>query len=283
MIRIKEIFNKEILLNHLSKLEIKEVSGVIITKYDGKLLKETDVSTRYESFDFSGYVSKIIDEILKNFNINKYELIFKDGKQQIILTSDDVVLDDDNFKMSFYILNSSDKSRALNISLGLRSDNYSFITEAGTIYKKHYTGISDYVDEKLDIKTEVFKQQLEVIKSLKNDEISFKNLKKVITTSLTKDDKYLSSQESVFINFLSKYYSSEPSNSEIKKSLFSYLYSSASKRTDLDIDFSSYQVFKVYLKLFSNKDSYTIKNESERIMRMSKYFKRRNILNLIES
>ncbi|MFM2393509.1 MAG: hypothetical protein RLZZ546_1491, partial [Bacteroidota bacterium] len=39
-------FVKEIINEKISKLEVIENSGVLITKYDGKLLKEKDISTR---------------------------------------------------------------------------------------------------------------------------------------------------------------------------------------------------------------------------------------------
>ncbi len=272
-------FEKEIVNEKISKLEIVENNGILITKYDGKLLKEKPISTRYESFDFKGYVSKVMDEIVINFKINSYELIFKEGVQQIILKSDEILIDGESFIITFFILNSTDKSRALNVSLGLKNKNYTFITEAGTIYKKHYKGINEYVDDKLNINTDVFKEQLELIKSLKGEEISLKDIKKVITTSNVAD-KYLLSQESVFINFMMKYHYHLEKGNEVRTKLYNVLYH-GEKNHDFYLD--SYTSFIIYLSLFIKKDSYVIKNESERILRMSKYFKRRNILNMLNN
>jgi hypothetical protein len=62
-------FDKELIYKTLSKLEIIPSNGVIITKYDGKFLAEKEISKKYESFDFHGYVKKVIDEITSNFDI----------------------------------------------------------------------------------------------------------------------------------------------------------------------------------------------------------------------
>ncbi len=278
MIKYNGVFNKEILNEKISKLEIIENNGVLITKYDGKFLKEKEISNRYESFDFKGYMKKVIDEISENFNITNYELIFNGGVQEIELKSDEITQDDEKFTLTFFILNSTDKTRALNVSLGLKNDDYTFITEAGAIYKKHYTGINDYVDEKLNLKTDVFKEQLQIIKSLKGEEISIKDIKKVITSS-TLNDKYLSSQETTFTSFLLKYYYHLSKENPLKKILYNINYG-YDKNHDYYLD--SYTSFLLYMKLYLNRDSYIIKNESERILRMSKYFKRKNILSMLE-
>lgn len=277
MVRYNGKFDKELLNEQISKLEVVESGGVLITKYDGKFLKEKEISNRYESFDFKGYIKRAVDEIIENFNVTDYELMFKGGVQEIKLRSDETELDGEKFVLTFFILNSTDKTRALNVSLGLKNKNYTFITEAGSIYKKHYTGINDYVDERLNLKTEVFKEQLEIIKSLKGEEISLKDIKKIITTS-TVNDKYLTSQESKYSNFLLNFFYHLDHKNPLRKT-FNDIINNRDKRDDYYLD--SYEVFLVYLKLFSNKDSYIIKNESERILRMSKYFKRRNIMSIL--
>ncbi|MFM2392689.1 MAG: hypothetical protein RLZZ546_671, partial [Bacteroidota bacterium] len=192
--------------------------------------------------------------------------------------SDEIIIDDEMFLLTFFILNSTDKSRALNVSLGLKNKSYTFITEAGTIYKKHYKGINEYVDDKLNLNTEVFKDQLDLIKSLKGEEITLKDIKKVITTSHV-SDKYLSSQEAVYSNFLTKYYYHLEKGTELKNKLYSVL-NHGEKNLDFYLD--SYTSFLIYLSLFSKKDSYVIKNESERILKMSKFFKRRNIMTMLK-
>lgn len=277
-------FDKELIYKTLSKLEIIPSNGVIITKYDGKFLAEKEISKKYESFDFHGYVKKVIDEITSNFDIKNYYLYLNKGIQQIKLEGDEISFNDEKFKICFFILNSSDKTRALSVSLGLRNKNYTFITEAGTIYKKHYNGINNYVDENININTNIFKEQLEILKSLIGETISYKDLQKTVTTSLN-SDKLLSSQELVFNNLIRAYYYSLEKNHHIKQKLCDIIYHSKFSTKELDYDFylDSYEVFKIYMNFFANKDSYVIKNESERILKMSKYFKRKNIINVLNN
>ncbi len=279
VMRKSGVFNKEEIVDIVSKLEIIQSNGVIVTKYDGRFLAEKEISKKYESFDFNSYVEKVIDEITKNFEIKKYTILFKNGIQQIILEGDEIEYDNEKFVITFYILNSSDKSRALSISLGLKNKKYSFITEKGTIYKKHYSGINEYVDDNLNLNTDIFKEQLDVIKSLIGEEISLSDIKKVITTSLN-GDKILSSQENIFNSFIRSYYFSE-NDKFIKDKLYPIIYNLKNREIDYNFYLDSYKCFEIYMKFFSSRDSFIIKNESERILKMSKYFKRRNIINML--
>ena len=49
--------------------------------------------------------------------------------------------------------------------------------------------------------------------------------------------------------------------------------------SNLDINLDAYEMLKLYLSIFNNQDSHIIRNESERIMNMTKYMKRVRILN----
>jgi hypothetical protein len=63
--------------------------------------------------------------IEKNFKISQYKIDIIGGKQYLQLISDKVEVGGVEFYKSFYILNSSDKSRRLSFNVGLYSENAS--------------------------------------------------------------------------------------------------------------------------------------------------------------
>ena len=100
-------YNKESLFNKIDKISIEQVNNQIITKYDNIVRSIVNVSKYYEIFDIKKYLKERIEFIEKNFNISKYNLIIKSGRQELTLLSDVVDINGTEFNKSFFILNSS--------------------------------------------------------------------------------------------------------------------------------------------------------------------------------
>ena len=113
-------WNKEELLKELDKLSIERTGNTIVTKFDNRIIKTSNVSDIYEVFDFVSYLKEKIDIIESNFPIHKYNLQIWGGKQLLQLISEEVIIGEDKFHKSFYIINSTDKSRRLSFDLGLK-------------------------------------------------------------------------------------------------------------------------------------------------------------------
>jgi hypothetical protein len=136
-------YNKEQLLNIIDKISITKEGTQVITKFGERVIKVTNVSNRYEIFNISGYLKNKIELIEKNFTISKYKFDIIGGKQYLQLISDSIQVGGVDFHKSFYILNSSDKSRRLSFNVGLYSDtNDLYVIGASNtgLIKKHLKG-----------------------------------------------------------------------------------------------------------------------------------------------
>ena len=115
-------YNKQELVDKINSISISlnEV-GQVITKYRDRVVSISNVSKRYEIFDIKKYLLDKLELIEKNFNIVKYDFQIKKGIQYLTLLSDTVTIEGVEYHKSFFILNSSDKSRKLSFNAGLYS------------------------------------------------------------------------------------------------------------------------------------------------------------------
>ena len=243
------------------------------TYFDSREVSRKKVSNKYEIFDFRPFVIQCINEVRKNYEILKYELTIVGGRQQITLVSTPETIKGETFQRSFYLLNSSDCSRALSFSYGLKHNNFNFISKKGTIYKKHYRGITEYVEDRVDLDDTIFIEQLELFKKIIGDSIYMSNVQKVITES-----EYLKDSKVTLKNNFHKFCSllkgelRDTLTEENKKSLQKSYYTMGSEdfvfNTDVNFMVDSFTVFKTYLQMFNKKDAGTVRKESERISKM---------------
>lgn len=267
-------YNKEELFNYIDRLSIERIGDQIITKYNGNITKIANVSKIYEVFDISKYIKDKISDIEKNFTISKYKLIIKGGFQFLKLISDSVDVGGDKFYKSFYILNSSDKSRRLRFNVGLQSEDFYFINGVNNIglSRKHIRGLSEKAEEAtIGINDETFNEQIESLESIIGHRIAFSKVREVI---LGEGDipevnhlKFDSLKNSMMNNVnLTR---------EQRKML---LIKSKNMVVVDDFYLDAFYILKEYLKLFNKKDSHIIKNESDRIMKMTQWSVRNRVL-----
>ena len=161
------IYNKEEIFSYIDKIEVEKVNGQVITKYNGRVTQVANVSKRYEIFDIAKYLKEKIELIEKNFTISKYQLIIRKGQQYLQLISDSVNIGGIEFYKSFYILNSTDKSRRLSFYAGLHSQNYYYIGANNVgLSKKHLTGVNVAAeDASKGLTGETFDEQIESLQN----------------------------------------------------------------------------------------------------------------------
>lgn len=117
--KIEKDYNKEGIFNTLDKLVLTRNENNILTKYDNKLISNTIVTNKYELFDFSTFSKQVINEIENYFSPDKYQLRITQGQQELRLIGEEVLINGDRYTKMFNILNSTDKSRALQLNVGL--------------------------------------------------------------------------------------------------------------------------------------------------------------------
>ena len=275
-------YNREQIFNTLDKISIEKVEGQVITKFDGRVINISNVSNRYEIFDIVKYLKDKIDLIEQNFKISKYELRLTSGRQYLQLISDEIEIGGIRFYKSFYILNSTDKSRRLSFNLGLQSDNVSVVGIKNVgIIKKHLTGVTKAAeDASIKIDHETFNEQIEAMQSLVGHRISFSKMREVILGEKEEVPQINHRKFDAFKNSLR--WNTSDSRIQLTKDQRDLLFKESinikeiPKEKDFYID--AYWSFLAYLRIFHREDSHIIRVETERIMKMTQWAVRNSAL-----
>ncbi len=277
--KIFRSYNREQILNYFSYLKISKEDSLIYTKYKENTISVTPVSDRYEIFDISAYITNILSKVEKNFKISEYYACIKGGVQTLELISDKIEINDVTFYKSFYIINSSDKTRALSFNLGLRSNDFYMVGNNLNLYKKHLTGIGKVSDEVTgDIEVESFNEQLESIKPLFNNKVLLSNVRKVILgnseeISKSNHKKFDFFKNSIRYGRMCEYLKQNQIDILNKDSEDIH---EIAKTDDFYID--AFYAFQIYLSIFKNQEAYVVKKETKKILNITQWVIRNNIL-----
>jgi len=278
-------YNKVELFNKIEKISIEKVGDQVVTKFDGKVINTTNVSNRYEIFDIVKYLKDKIIDIEKNFTISKYNFTLTSGRQYLQLISDKIDIGGIDFYKSFYILNSTDKSRRLSFNVGLYSDTSKFyiissVKNVGLV-KKHLKGVTEAADEAMiGLNDETFDDQIESLNSIVGHRIQLSKLREVILGDKSEIPKVNHRKFDAFKN--SVRFAGNDKRIPLTDGQHKFLMiesekiSSVPKEHDFYLD--AFWAFQVYLTLFNRQDSHIIKNETERIMKITQWAVRNNVL-----
>jgi hypothetical protein len=288
MISFKD-YNKEVLFEKIENISIEKVGSQVITKYHGKVIKVANVSNRYEIFDISKYLKSKIELIEKNFNITRYKFSVVGGVQYLQLISDKVEVGGVEFYKSFYILNSSDKSRRLSFNVGLYSEKSNFyvidIKNTGLL-KKHLKGVSKAAEEVSNTfsDSETFDEQIKSLKSIVGHKVLFSKVRDIILGDDANISKINHQKFDAFKNVIryeverKKETISKSYSKEIKSLLFTKSDKIGLIEKELDFYVDAFWAFRIYLRLFNKQDSHIIRNETKRIMKITQFSIRNSIL-----
>ncbi len=275
-------YDKEELFKMIDAISISRKGNQVITKYYNKVIKTANVSNRYEIFDISKYLKSKIKSIEENFDISQYSLLVKGGIQYLKLISDKVNIGGVDFYKSFYILNSSDKSRRLSFNVGLKSDDGNFYTVGTTnasLIKKHLKGVTKAAeDASVGFDGESFDDQIKSIQSLVGHRISFSKMREVI---LGEGDipKVNHRKLDAFKNNIR--YARDGGfllNTQQRRFMLEYSENTDSVPVNLDFDMDAFWAFKIYMRIFNRQDSHIVKNETTRIMKMTRWAVRNSLI-----
>jgi hypothetical protein len=276
-------YNRETLFNVINKISIEKVNEQVLTKFDGKLIKVANVSNRYEVFDIAKYLKDKIELIEANFDIDRYKLEVVGGRQYLKLVSDKILIGGVDFYKSFYILNSSDKSRRLSFNVGLYSEESDFhiigVSNIGMV-RKHLTGVTKSADEATEnINDETFDEQIDMLNSIVGHKVAFSKLREIIIGDAPFVDvpKINHKKFDAFKNSIRHY-----SNLEFTTKQRELLFKESSNITEIekadDFYLDAFWVLREYLKIFKRQDSHIIKTETERIMKITQCSVRNSLL-----
>ena len=276
-------YNKEEIFKTIDQISIeKNEQNQIITKFGRRVINITNVSNRYEIFDIVKYLKNKIELIEKNFTISKYQLKITNGQQYLQLISDKVEVGGVEFYKSFYILNSTDKSRRLSFNVGLYSQSSNFYMIGANnvgLTKKHLTGVTKAAEDASEgLNGESFNDQIESLRSLVGHRIQLSKLRQVILGDKEDVPQINHRKFDAFKNSIR--FAASDGLIKITNDQRHQLFTESEKITTIQHDFyiDAFWAFQVYLRLFNKQDSHIIKNETDRIMKMTQWAVRNNVL-----
>lgn len=278
--------NKEQLFSIIDKISITKEGTQVITKYGNRIIKVANVSNRYEIFDISKYLKDKIETIEKNFKISKYRLDIIGGKQYLQLISDSIQVGGVDFHKSFYILNSSDKSRRLSFNVGLYSDinDLYVIGSSNTgLIKKHLKGVTHAAEVASEgLNGETFNEQIESMESIVGHKVAFSKLREIILgegeipqINHRKFDAFKNN-----VRYVANKIELVQTKLSVEQRNMLYTESNKIKEVTRELDFyvDAFWAFQSYLKIFNRQDSHIIKIETERISKITQCSIRNSIL-----
>jgi hypothetical protein len=270
-------YNKADLFRKIDAIEIFQQGAQVITKYFGNVINTTPVSNRYEIFDIRSFMKSKIDYIESNFNITFSNLRVRGGIQELILLSDEVEIAGINYYKAFFILNSSDKSRRLSMNLGLyQADNGTYLVsniKNFSLITKHLKGITDKAEvaaQNIDVET--FDEQINSIRSLVGERVMMSQVRNII---VDKDQKVNHNKFDALKNVL------RWNSKKLTKEQVAFLMTPSEKLNitpEIDFSLDAFHIFQAYMNVFRNQDSYVVRKETEKILKITQCFIREDKL-----
>ena len=270
-------YNKADLFTKIDAIEIFQQGAQVVTKYFGNVINTTPVSNRYEIFDIRSFMKSKIDYIESNFNITFSNLRVRGGIQELILLSDEVEIAGINYYKAFFILNSSDKSRRLSMNLGLyQADNGTYLVsniKNFSLITKHLKGITDKAEvaaQNIDVET--FDEQINSIRSLVGERVMMSQVRNII---VDKDQKVNHNKFDALKNSL------RWNSKKLTKEQVAFLMTPSEKlniTSEIDFSLDAFHIFQAYMNVFRNQDSYVVRKETEKILKITQCFIREDKL-----
>jgi hypothetical protein len=262
-------FNSDDIKEKLSKFSNDVEDGFLVTRYDGREICKVEISKIYYNFDFSGFSISILDEIMNYFQPESYKLSVASGVQEIRLFGGEIYIDNERYEKMISIINSTDKSRALSMNVGLVK-----VIKGGT--PKSYTILTSFANKhyksSLPEKIKIFSENLinfnididfhiKTIEDLKNKEVSFVDFLKKI---MFKDNGDVLKSVELKVRALGK---SLLYNKGFRNEYNTLGYITASKLNSMkDFKINAKVIYDTYVELFKDYDTSVIARESRRII-----------------
>jgi hypothetical protein len=280
--KISKIYDKENIFSTLDKLKLSQKENNILTHFDGRLIANTLVTEKYELFDFPTFAKDVVEQVENYFTPETYNLRITKGTQELRLIGEEVLINGDRYSKMFNILNSTDKSRALQLNVGL----IRFICSNGMVVAaegEDYSGLkTKHFKNSLPEKVKIFvdsldtfdmniQKQSEIIENLNGRFVSFKEL----ATKLALDEDGIMNDNKAFKlrAFAKKLLTSETDKLvdlhsdqiTLLKNANLFLNPDFDK---VDIQMSAYNALNCWTEVYRNYDSSILKRETNRILEL---------------
>ena len=279
--RIENPFNKNDIFETLDMLQISQRGMQIQTHFGGNLISDTEVSGKYEIFNFPDFAKEVVGQVQNYFTPEKYQLRIAKGQQELRLIGEDVVVNGEQYSKMFNILNSSDKSRALQLNIGL----IRFVCTNGMVIgveNEHAAMKTRHFKATLPGKVEEFvanledfdlciNKQTQHIESLSGRFITFKGISERI--ALDEDRRIKNGTINRLKAFGNKLINSQSDRINILGAEQIALLKNPhlflnSEFNNVDVEMSAYQALNCWTEVYRSYDSSVLKRETTRILEL---------------
>ena len=269
-IAITKVFDAVKVSEDLDKFSNKMEDNCLVTSYDGREICRVEVSKIYYNFDFTNFSKSILSEILNYFVPESYGLKAASGVQEIRLFGDELYIDNERYEKMISIVNSTDKSKALSMNVGLAKNSkkggvYTSYTILTNFSNKHYKAslpdkIKAFSDNLINFNMNI-DFHIKTIDDLKNKEVSIVDFAKAIM--FDKDNKVIKSVE-LKLRALGKKLLYEYGFRKNYSTLNNLTAANLDKIADLEIN--AKVLYNAYVEIFKDSDTSIIARESRRVI-----------------
>jgi hypothetical protein len=284
-------YNREELDAKIEKFNSSKSGNSVYTEYNG-VGNSVEVSDQYRFFDFKQFARMVVGLIESQTEIFYYALKINRGVQEISILTNPIMVGGDKYYQNLFLLNSNDKSRALQFNAGLLrwNDNNGFVIPVpnastseraihkGNAFEERVKGINRFVDTLPSL----MGAQLEIIEKLGHKEVS---LKSIIDTLLAERPEWVSeitptamNRSKAFISRMMEQMSFDTLVNlglsgvrDVLKQPLTFV------ESGLDVKVNLYEAFIWYTSIYKNRDSAIINRESNRFFKLMESFEVSNI------
>ena len=279
--KIEKPYDKSGIFGTLDNLKLSRDNNNILTHFDGRLIANTLVTDKYELFDFPTFAKDVVEQVENYFTPETYQLRITQGQQELRLIGEEVLINGDKYSKMFNILNSTDKSRALQLNVGL----IRFICSNGMVVAaddeyaglktKHFKAslpekVKTFVEslENFDI---TINKQSEVIEKLMGRFVSFKELASKIALdekgiiNANRALKLRAFAQMLMTSNTDKLVNLEKDQISLLKNANLFLNPQFSA---VDVEMPAYNALNCWTEVYRNYDSSVLRRETNRIIEL---------------
>jgi uncharacterized protein DUF932 len=264
--------------NELKKMAIFQNEGGVRTFYNDTIISETQVSDKYQVFDFPKFCLDVIPTVTKAFTPEKAILRINKGVQELRLVGETFLLDGEEFKKQLNIVSSTNKSKALQINIGLwrkvcSNGMFASVDGASTGFKvKHFKSTLNAKLEaflkRLPEFNDFIDEQKAVLLKLNAENTTFNTIVKKL--AVNKDGKVVPSNLLKVRSFSRKLTKSDTDKivglTKGQENLLKNPVTALDITNETDVEMTKMRALNCWTEVFRNCDSPTIKRETKRIL-----------------
>lgn len=280
-------YDKEKINERIEPLKVTTNGQRVVTWYNGSEIANVPVSNRYHIFQFGEFVQRMLPVIENYFTPSRYIMEIYGGVQELKLYGTGFDVDGEKYYEMLSILNSTDKSKALQINIGLLRQVctngmvVSFEENEVSIKAKHFKKSLpekvDYFASKIkDFKLMSQSQVTFINKLNKMDPVSYLEIAEGLILKKAKDGEIKHNplgikrvKEFGKMLMFSPTDKLNPDDYRNKRHIIHYPDSYVNKRligTDKDLEISAKTAFNCYVEPYKTSDASTLKTECDNIL-----------------